>query len=85
MKKVIKMAFHIFSIFSLAIAVFVGSMLVKVTDKDSTKEAKGSGLRALLPSLGFGVNHALADVPLGFGGGDVGSSDCEGGGDDGDC
>lgn len=83
MKKVIKMAFHIFSIFSLAIAVFVGSLLVKVTDKDSTKEAKGNGLRSILPSLGFGVNHALADVPLGFGGGDVGSSDCEGGGDEG--
>lgn len=78
------MAFHVFSIFSLAMAVFVGSLLVKITDKDSTKEARGNGLRAILPSLGFGVNHALADVPLGYGSGDVGSADCEGGGDDGD-
>ncbi|OGM93832.1 hypothetical protein A2935_04110 [Candidatus Wolfebacteria bacterium RIFCSPLOWO2_01_FULL_47_17b] len=78
MKKILKITTYIFSIMSLAVIVFLGGIVVRVTEKSSTNENE---IKRLIPLLtfGLGAERASADVPYGS----SSSSDCEGGGDEG--
>ena len=79
------MTVHFLSIFSLAVLVFFGSVLVKITNKVSSDKNAENALNSI-PAFGLGVNYASAEHPSDSGDGDGGGDggDCDGGGG-GDC
>ncbi len=85
MKKLLKIGMYLFSISSLAVVVFFGNLISRVMPQGDSSVAK-TGSRSLLPLLGWGVNHAHADVPASGGvpGGDCGPGDSGSGDSDSD-